>query len=216
MRRIRHKPRRSLRQRVVAGVTLAAYVVAGFGLPLPAGAAAKDSSQPFPCQHHGCGCHSAEQCWAHCCCFTPEQRWAWAAAHQVEPPSCAQQPAGAGWRSEPKREQKNRRKRSEQGRSCCQTPRQVVATTKVANAKKQAPQKGTQRIRWALGMTALGCQGKATTWASMASALPPAAPVTWTPIPGIMDHVRYAQDNAITLTFAPVTPPPRLTSHRLA
>lgn len=46
----------------------------------------KDLSEPFPCQHRPCGCQSAEQCWKSCCCYTNQQKVAWARAHQVAIP----------------------------------------------------------------------------------------------------------------------------------
>ena len=45
------------------------------------------AGRPYPCQGHQCGCRSAEECWSHCCCFTPSQRLAWAAANRVDPPA---------------------------------------------------------------------------------------------------------------------------------
>lgn len=38
----------------------------------------KDLSEAFPCQHHTCGCRTAQQCWKSCCCFTNEQKVEWA------------------------------------------------------------------------------------------------------------------------------------------
>ena len=46
----------------------------------------------FPCQNCPCGCKSAEQCWAACCCFTPAERFAWAKKKGVTPPSYAHRP----------------------------------------------------------------------------------------------------------------------------
>jgi hypothetical protein len=89
---------RSLRRRLIAGVTLIAYLLATLGLPLPA-AAHKPDEQPFPCQDHPCGCRTAEQCWTACCCFTPEQRWAWARERHIDPPAYAEKPAATGWRT---------------------------------------------------------------------------------------------------------------------
>lgn len=51
-------------------------------------------SVPFPCQHHGCGCVSAEACWNGCCCFTPAERRAWARKHGVIPPDSFLTPFG--------------------------------------------------------------------------------------------------------------------------
>jgi hypothetical protein len=41
----------------------------------------------FPCQGHGCGCHTADQCWFGCCCMTATQRLDWAKANGVTPPA---------------------------------------------------------------------------------------------------------------------------------
>ena len=55
-------------------------------LPLPTGHESnggKDLSRPFPCQDRPCGCRSAEQCRKKCCCFSAEQKLAWAKRHSV-------------------------------------------------------------------------------------------------------------------------------------
>jgi hypothetical protein len=61
-----------------------AFLVAAVGVPLPAGGK-KDRSIPFPCMDRTCGCHDAAGCKAHCCCFSGEEKLAWAAAHDVDP-----------------------------------------------------------------------------------------------------------------------------------
>src|SRR5437763_13121407 len=106
-----------LRRRLWAGVTLVAYLLAALGVPLPA-STRKETDLPFPCQDHPCGCQTAEQCWSASCCFTPEERWAWAAAHDVTPPAYAERPAG-GWRQTPLREQDSG-EGPRGNRRCCQ------------------------------------------------------------------------------------------------
>lgn len=77
---------------------LATYVVVASGLPLPiaggppaVGSAAatqladKDRSRPFPCLDKPCGCATAEQCFAACCCNTPAELLAWASTHDLDP-----------------------------------------------------------------------------------------------------------------------------------
>src|SRR5438445_841636 len=95
-------PRRNywqpLTRRLYACVALLCYLATAVGVPLPS-LAHKDHSQPFPCQDHPCGCHTAEQCWQHCCCFSPEERFAWAEAHHVEPPAYAERPTAQGWQT---------------------------------------------------------------------------------------------------------------------
>lgn len=46
----------------------------------------KDRSTPYPCMNRPCGCASADQCWKQCCCFTNQQKVAWAKANNVELP----------------------------------------------------------------------------------------------------------------------------------
>lgn len=70
---------------MVAGVSLVGFLVAVVGVPLPA-SRFKPTSRPFPCMNHACGCADADQCWRDCCCFSHEQKLAWAKAHGVQPP----------------------------------------------------------------------------------------------------------------------------------
>ena len=46
----------------------------------------KDQSVAFPCQDRPCGCKTADDCWTNCCCFSDQEKLAWAKEHQVEPP----------------------------------------------------------------------------------------------------------------------------------
>src|ERR1700746_3683145 len=85
---------RPLARRCVAGLALVAYLATSVGIPLPV-AGGKERGQPYPCMDHPCGCATAEQCWRHCCCFTPEEKFAWAAAHGVTPPAYAERPSGS-------------------------------------------------------------------------------------------------------------------------
>ena len=84
--------------RRVAWCVLGCHLLVASGLPLPLAVAptdrghhaagqiaAKDRSRPFPCMDKPCGCGSAEQCFAGCCCHTPAWQLAWARAHDVEP-----------------------------------------------------------------------------------------------------------------------------------
>ncbi len=85
-------------RRVTTWLMVVGYALLASGLPLPMGMlaprgdavadtrlAAKDRSRPFPCMDKPCGCATAEQCFANCCCHTPAERLAWAKAHSVEP-----------------------------------------------------------------------------------------------------------------------------------
>src|SRR5207253_1836141 len=93
-----------LTRRLCAAIALLSYLTAIIGVPLPS-LQGKDRSRPFPCQDHACGCRTAEQCWRHCCCFTPEEKWTWAQAHQVEPPAYAEVTPPKGWQTARLRDQ---------------------------------------------------------------------------------------------------------------
>ncbi len=84
-----HRRVRATRDVVLVGAALCGFLVANLGLPLidPASLATaqKDKSKPFPCQDRPCGCMSADACMRSCCCFTANERLAWAKAHDVEP-----------------------------------------------------------------------------------------------------------------------------------
>jgi hypothetical protein len=77
-----------LRDAIVV-LTLFSHLMVTLGFPLPASTAtkAKDASRPFPCQNRPCGCLTADECWkGDCCCFTLEEKLAWADANGIEPP----------------------------------------------------------------------------------------------------------------------------------
>jgi len=73
-------------RRPIAGLTLAAFLLATIGYPLWSAGEGKDLSQPFPCMYRQCGCRNAQQCWRGCCCFSNKQKLAWAKANNVTPP----------------------------------------------------------------------------------------------------------------------------------
>ena len=74
-----------LLRHVVAAAALLGQVVAAVGAPVPSRALAnKSASVPFPCLGHPCGCSTSEQGWAgDCCCFTLEEKLAWADARDI-------------------------------------------------------------------------------------------------------------------------------------
>jgi hypothetical protein len=75
------------RQQIIAIVLLVVSVAVHLPLPhsVSPGKVKKDLSRPFPCQDRPCGCLSAEHCKKKCCCFTADQKLAWARSHGVDP-----------------------------------------------------------------------------------------------------------------------------------
>jgi hypothetical protein len=205
---------RSLRHRLAVAGTFFAYLLATLPLPLPA-SVHKDGGLPFPCQNHPCGCQTAEQCWRHCCCFTPEERWAWARENNVEPPDYAAKPAEPekpveeGWNTvklrdrtggESKRPTKSCCSARQNRPSCCQ-PRPD-------DSSKQSSRK-SQPIRWVSAMSAWHCHGGPTLWLSVAVALPIIPAPAWSPDPPPASRVPLMNARSWDVSLNPPSPPPR-------
>lgn len=196
----RRRFRIDLRYRLgVLGISLV-YLLAALEIPLPV-FVHKISSQPFPCQDHACGCQTAEQCWGHCCCFTPEERWAWAREHNVEPPAYAEKPAerpaDEGWNTVKLRD----RECDTATRTCC-----CSCTLKTETAPQPNP--GTSG-RWITIMTSWRCQGYSTLWTSTGSVLP-VPPLALTLDDAPPAHVCLLPISADKVPSTPPDPPPRL------
>jgi hypothetical protein len=209
----------ALRYRLgVLGVCLA-YLLAALEIPLPV-FVHKISSQPFPCQDHACGCQTAEQCWSHCCCFSPEERWAWAKAHNVELPAYAEkptdsraatvrerqqsrsltvaaQPSSTGWNTVKLRDRDN----DTTAKNCCCCTHKKTETQAKENSD-------TSRL-WVTMMTAWRCQGYSTLWTSTGTVLPVlplAALLPDCPPPALVCLLSVRADRIPSI---PPDPPPR-------
>jgi hypothetical protein len=198
----RKKPWLPLLRRLCAGVALLSYCAVAVGLPFPQ-LPVKDRSIPFICQNRACGCQSADDCWRHCCCFTPEERHAWAHEHGVTPPANAEQPRSLAWNRPRLREQAAGA--SHEGscseNSCCHHE-------KSPPREEARPEAG--KIHWFLGMTALHCRGLSTVWVTTGSVAPMPPPVTWSPGILLADVLPRTEGTSTLLPFLPPDPPPRL------
>lgn len=169
-------------------LALAGYAVACFGIPL-ARPSEKDLSQPFPCAHRSCGCMNAESCWKECCCFTREQKLAWAVANNVSVPASVL---------------------NERSRSCCQKVARVAhceTKSKPASccSKPTEPEKKTT---WVLGMQARKCRGQGTDWLSAGAVLPGPPRVTLTIHAPCAGEVFLLEVLSLAIDAVPPTPPP--------
>jgi hypothetical protein len=191
----------ALRYRLgVLGVCLA-YLLAALEIPLPV-FVHKISSQPFPCQDHACGCQTAEQCWSHCCCFSVEERWAWARVHNVEPPVYAERPAdnsaAQGWNTAKLRECDDTI-----AKCCC------CAHKSAATAKGDCAPVGMS-VKWVTAITAWGCRGYSTLWLSAGAVLPVPPLAAWSPDNTPPSRICLPPVRADMVPFTPPDPPPRL------
>jgi hypothetical protein len=143
-------PRRILRRLTrpaLAVAALLAQLVAATGAPVFSPHVAKGGAIPFPCQANPCGCSTSEECWAgDCCCFTLEEKVAWAESRGVEPPAHARAIIAA--RKAPKQKPKPACC-AEREKSCCRTASEPAA----------APAAPAPAVKWASAALVRKCRG---------------------------------------------------------
>ncbi len=191
--------RHFLTHRLPAGLVLVAYLVALFGIPVPV-SAGKDHRTPFPCQDHLCGCRNAEDCWRHCCCFSLEERLAWARSRGIEPPAYAVHAAeGASPHA------------CAHCRHCEPSPAHDAPAPKPCCAKHREAQgcRHTAPGHRGLSFCALRCQGLHSWWVSTLSVVPPPLRMSWNPQPVCTGWLAERDINAPALSPTPPDPPPR-------
>jgi hypothetical protein len=195
---------RALRRRLVAGLTLVAYLVAAVGFPLPA-AARRPGGAPAPCQNQLCRCDTAQQGPRRCCCSAPQGRAATTGANASPPAARASQPdlrdraSGKATPAPPC---------PHCARSHAVQPKPAAART---DDKRDSPLGGTQGgWRWVCGVTGQCCQGLLTLWVSYRAVLAPAPAAGWQPSLGPSEWLADVAGSVSCLPLAPPDPPPRL------
>jgi hypothetical protein len=205
---------------VVVGLLLSTQFIAAIGFPIPAAepGAVKDLSKPFPCQSRACGCHNAEQCWRGCCCFSRDEKLAWADAHGVEPPAYVRGESHeeSGWNTLRVRDQESHR--AEKPKACCSTEKANPSSCSrpASQEDRELPVRsgtsGAQRvsIRWVVGAMALKCQGQGP-WALFSSipTLPATPLIRWSPEQLCCGSVPVFGCTPPKRSNSPVVPPPR-------
>lgn len=177
-------------RRPVAAAALAVYLSAVFGLPIPV-LGPRPSGVKFPCQGHGCGCHTAEQCLKQCCCFTPAQRVAWAKSHGVDPSLCGEsasmQPA------EP----------MEPAHGDCCSSRQPEQEN---GGDEHQEHDG---VRWTSSLAAQQCQGASSHWLFGFVAIRTSPDMRYGNDQTPSGWVTAVPDGLFFVALAPPVPPPR-------
>ena len=175
------------RRDVVLWLTLCSHAMVTFGFPSPAPSRAKSTDGvAYPCQSRPCGCITSGQCWAgDCCCFTLEEKVAWAGANGVTPPGHVR-PLVESRRSRPAPAKKE---------SCC----------------SEAPPAAGPGVRWVAGVFAQKCRGEgaAGLFQLDPTLVPDVAPVAL-PEPDRDVHLPPRSERPAPLTHQPPTRPPRL------
>lgn len=232
----RHKLRLPAWRHLIAVTALGSYLAVAGGIPLPAPSVSHNTasrdSRPFPCQQHRCGCRTAEQCWQHCCCFSPAERRAWARAHGVEAEAAAAElmvadesstatPANASLAAHDRTASTNATAcctADVHGKSagCCDHQHDHKHDQVHGCGHDHRHEQGACDAEPAdaaggvIGFHALGCRGLSTFWVSCGAVapLPPPVPAVAQPAPsGTVSVVSFAAHSAIAET---PDPPPKL------
>ena len=189
---------------LLSGLLAIWYVVLMIGVPLPAVSSSADqvaANSPFPCQHHRCGCRDSERCWRDCCCFSMEEKLAWAQQNNVEPPAYVVEAALAARQA----------KQTATKKKCCCSSN---CETKQAESKPQATvtQRPSHGTTWIVLIDAQRCRGEAGgSFTQVSVATVPPLPIT---SPSFRDRTsdlpQFSSLVPPSVAFAPPDPPPRV------
>jgi hypothetical protein len=177
----------TLPRRALLALTLAGHLFATFGVPLFV-SSPKESAPTYPCQSRPCGCLSAAECWAgDCCCFTMEEKLAWAEANGVEPPPHVR----------PMVESRKARQAAEERPSCCEE-----------SAPCCADEEPVPSHRWVIGTFAGRCRATDPAALEEKPSVPP-APAAPAAAPVFLGYVPAVAVTVTAVVTLPEAPPPR-------
>lgn len=195
----------------IALFSCALLLVTTVGFPLPT-FVSKDTSKPFPCQKRACGCRTAAECWDHCCCFSDEEKLAWAEANHVDPP------ASFMARMEAKRSKVVQVASSASKPSCCHssdscpscgTTDQTKSCCACESTKKSNDQRVEAEVDYILVMEAARCQGTDLSWLCIkVTTLPPVSVIVKRPSITTIEWVTDNDELAESHELEPSNPPP--------
>jgi hypothetical protein len=170
------------------------FAIVTSGVPLPAGMPIDKFGAPFPCQSHACGCRSAAACWADCCCFTPEQKLAWARANGVTPPVGTPTFDPDAKAREPEEEAPPAKRSccakkaapssvaSVSKRSCCQAKdADCCEATCPERRDEDAAEAEEDSPRGIVLLEAMKCRGVASSWTGTGQPFLPVSAIEWLP-----------------------------------
>jgi len=204
----RARGQRPLGSSIVGCAALGLYLVALVGVPIPQ-PKLPSGGAPFPCQDHPCGCRSAAQCWGECCCFSREEKLAWAARHNIQPPAALTATPASGCTSSGPHEALCCASERSGAASCCSHAKVAQDRRKSACCGLKSSRKRSPEGRSILLVTSANCRGLAMFWLHGGPAITP--PVVSSPLfdgPSL-DHPYSTCLPEYCHTSCPPVPPPR-------
>ncbi|MFT3880048.1 MAG: hypothetical protein QM703_10370 [Gemmatales bacterium] len=170
------------------------------GIPIPH-SRQKDKSVAYPCMDHACGCMNAEQCWRGCCCYTREEKLAWARENGVTPPAFVL--------AEAEEEHKDCCSHCHQSSSCCDGGKKT-ATKSCCESHDEEQVDEEVHFTWLVTMQAMKCHGQ-DGWSLLTSVIvvdvPDVAAVY--EAASLPEYMSYEDEAPVSLIVDRVLPPPR-------
>lgn len=178
-------------RRILAGVLCVCILAANLPIPIVVSSASfKDRSIPFPCQDDACGCRSAQQCWTSCCCYSEQERLAWARSYDVDVPASVRSVADDR-PSVP---------------ACCAGHKATCETPQPIERESEPTP-----IGYVLTSSVMKCGGQSASWGGLPWAVIAVAPVSTKSVDPAQ-FSRPVSDRLPSFAVVPPTPPPRLTN----
>lgn len=136
----------------------------------------------------------ADQCWQGCCCFSHEEKLAWAAEHGIAVPALASQPAACDVAGRG------------DGGDCCSEHDGADHHSVAQTESNDDPAPTPWRLVW--GSRVLKCQGGSGVWLVIGPALAPPAPfeVSWEAT--LVAWLTLQDDHSLEVVAGVGSPPP--------
>lgn len=215
-------------RRLLSLATLVSFALSFVPMSIPQPTETKDTSAPFPCQNRPCGCQSAEQCWKSCCCFSNQEKLAWAKSEGVQLPAYVAKAAAREQREscvakqDPEVPDQQDCCHAEPGSNskaaaCCDTaevhPQTVAGAERSCQAKQTAAESDLRdaatESKTVLGIFVQECRGQGHGVNSLPWAVVPQLPIVLGHEPPA-NWPRPASLCCRTMLAEPPEPPPRL------
>ncbi|HMC88864.1 MAG TPA: hypothetical protein VKI17_04920 [Gemmataceae bacterium] len=205
--------------RFCASVILLAYIATAIGFPMRV-FQAKDGSQPFICQNHVCRCHNAQDCWQHCCCYSAQEKLAWAQEQHVEPPAYAETAKPRGWHNLRRRDRDLQRESGASASSedavaerasackngCCSGHQPPAQSNRDDNRNKRQNDEGSGA---APTVSVLKCRCPSTTWVSTGAIVIASPAFAWNLFFLAGEKLLPSNQDCLSYLSIPPDPPPR-------
>ena len=190
-------------RRILTWLLIVQQFLAGAGIALPCPAAAARSTERYPCENCGCGCRSAEECWAHCCCFTNQEKIEWGRRHGVAVPEFVV----AAAKREASAAERPKCAHCKHGAAPQNRVSPPVARTENDDEQGSDENRPSRGVSW---LSALRCHGLTDYWQAAVVSWPGEWPAAMDPPPPLLGRIEPRSSLTDFLPPpAPPAPPPK-------